>query len=178
MADTNSFKTKICIVDSSLITCTLLYRRIEHIMQDAKIIYHIDPCDLVFNELCGCDLIVIDELLTHLRGIEVINELYDYMYNSLENKDELQYIFPKIIFSSGLTKEQIIDRLKEEGVYDKIPNFEIVEKPIAEGVLEEAIYKLCPLNKLKTSFKTYSSTSSFPSIFNLFLYGLKEIFSF
>lgn len=169
-------KSKICIVDSSLITCTLLYRRLEELMPDSEITYYLDPSDLLLENLRSCDLIVIDELLSHYKGTEVIGHLYDYISEKSLCECDEECKFPKIIFCSSLPSEQLVSRLTEEKIIDKIPAYEILHKPISPGELEDAVYSLCALDQVSSNADQYLEYVSSPSPIHLFFVGVTEVF--
>lgn len=166
---------KICIVDSSLITCTLLYRKLEDIIPNSDIVYYIDPADLLLDKLKSCDLIIIDELLSHHRGTEVIGYLYDFMKNEAEehnmSEEKFNDKFPRIIFFTYLNKGNIISRLKDEGIYDKLPYYTILEKPLELNGLENVLRELCP-SVMAKPWEPQEPTSSL----KLALSGFREIF--
>jgi hypothetical protein len=162
-------------VDSSLITCTLLYRRIEELIPDSDITYYIDPSDLLLENLRSCDLIVIDELLSHYRGTEVIGHLYDYITENTSDSCPIDCRFPKVIFCSSLSEEQLTARLIEEKIIDKIPSYEILHKPISPGDLEDALYNLWDTDKIESTENQYLENIKSPSPFALFVVGVTEV---
>jgi len=161
----------ICIVDNSLITCTLIYRLLEERLPNAVIQYYLDPADLLLKELTCCDLMIIDEALINHSGTEVLGHLYDYILES-EIDYSLADNFPQVLFSTSISTKSILKRLKQEKILDVV-NYQIIKKPFHPGELETKVEQMLDVEPCPKSFLY---TSNIPSSIMSFTTGFKSIF--
>lgn len=155
----------IYIIDNSLITCTLIYRLIEENIAQTNINYVLDPTDILLKDLSRCDLIIIDEALTHHRGTEVIGHLWDYI------KEQNAFNFPNVLFCTNICESYIIKRLKQEKLYNEF-EFNHLMKPFYPGTLERKVESILDFEKSPTGL---FGKSIIPTSFISFTTGIKSL---
>lgn len=129
----------VCLIDSSKETISRLSFLVDSILMNARVSIHNSPASVNYESIKQCSLVIISEIMEDMTGTEFIGKLYDSYY-----MDEMER-FPNIIFLTHLSMIEMVERLRYEDIFNKIPSFRILQKPVEPIELKRAITEICPV---------------------------------